>query len=89
MGLQTGAATVEISVKNSQKAKDKSNHVTQLYHSLACDQGTQHPAPLVHPCSSMALFIIVGEWEQPEYPSPNKWRTETWYIYKPKNAIQL
>jgi hypothetical protein len=48
MGLQTGAATPEISMENSQKGKNTSTtYVTQRSHFLAYVQRTQHPTPQI------------------------------------------
>lgn len=56
VGVQTSAAIMEISVANSQKAKNKNGNRTQLYSSLAQAQRTEHHIPQVY-AQSCSLLI--------------------------------
>lgn len=70
MGLETSAVTLEISVKNLQKAKEKKKQIypiIQLYCYLANAQSPRHPSTDI--CSAKfaaALFTIVRKWKEPE-----------------------
>jgi hypothetical protein len=56
VGLQTGANTLEISVENSQKAKNKSPCLTQLFHSFANAQRACHISPQLAQSRSLLLL---------------------------------
>ena len=83
VGMQIGAAPLDVSVVISQKIRkqpsSRPSNTTFGYISKGCS--------IVHKdtCSTMfiaALFVIARTWKQPKCPSTEEWIRKMWYIYK-------
>ena len=83
VGMQTGAATMENSIKVRQKVKNRTAcdlaiTVLGIYPKntkilIQCDVCT--------PMFVAVLFAIAKLWKQPKYPSIAEWVKKMWYIY--------
>ena len=77
--LQTSVATMEISVKNSQKAKNKST-IGPRYTTPGPKNSTSYSTDN---CSDVftALVIVAGRYKHPQCPSTNKWIANMVHIH--------
>ena len=83
VGMQTGAATVENSMKFPQKSKnglpfDPAIPLLGLYPNIP---ETQIQKNLCTPIFIAAQFTTAKCWKQPKCPSVNEWIRKLWYIY--------
>ena len=83
MGMQTGAAILENSVKVPEKIKSRtplppSNCTTRHY---PRDTGVLFRRDTCTPMFIAALSTIAKVWKEPKCPSMDEWVKKMWYMY--------
>ena len=82
VGVQTGTATLDISMTISQKIrKQPTSRPSNI--TFRCIPKGCSIVPLGHVSAMFiaALFVIARTWEQPKYPLTEEWIMKMWYIY--------
>ena len=83
VGMQTGAATVEDSMKFPQNIKNGTafDPVIPVLGLYPKNPETPIQENLCTPMFIAAQFTIAKCWKQPKCPSANEWIKKLWYIY--------